>query len=70
MKMSNKARTEWVAPKEKFYVSDPAIMKVAGVDVALFDPHDLIAYKKELDGDHQLIDIKAVQWYIQQHDKR
>jgi len=63
LRMSNKAKTEWVSPKEKYYVHDPVIKNIVGIDVALFDPRDLIAYKKELDGDHQTIDIDAVEKY-------
>ncbi len=64
LRMSNKTKTEWVSPKEKYYVHDPVIKTISGIDVALFDPRDLIAYKKELDGAHQTIDIGAVQKYI------
>ena len=68
LRMSNKMKTEWVSPKEKYYVHNPVIKNVEGIDVALFDPRDLIAYKKELDGDHQTIDIDAVEKYIGSHD--
>ena len=40
-------------------------MNVEGIEVSLIDPRDLAAYKKELDGDHQLVDIKAVKEYIE-----
>lgn len=62
--MSNKAKTEWLSPKERYYTHDPVVKNVAGIDVALFDPCDLVAYKKELDGEYQLVDIEAVEHYI------
>jgi len=33
-------------------------------DVAFFHPLDMIAYKKELDGPHQRVDIEALQKYV------
>jgi hypothetical protein len=32
--------------------------------VSLMDPRDLVAYKKELDGEHQVFDIAALEKYI------
>ncbi len=42
-------------------------MDVEGIDVVLLHPRDLVAYKKELDGDHQLVDIEAVEKYIKEY---
>ena len=62
--MSNKTKTEWFSSKEKYYVHDPVIKNIAGIDVAFFHPLDMIAYKKELDGPHQRVDIEALQKYV------
>lgn len=62
--MSNKEKTEWFQTKERYRKYPNLIQDVQGVDVSLIDPRDLVAYKKELDGDHQLVDIKAVEAYI------
>jgi hypothetical protein len=64
LRMSNKEKTKWIKSRDAYYLFDPVIMKVDGIDVSLFHPRDLIAYKKELDGAHQLVDIKAIQEYI------
>lgn len=64
--MSNKEKTEWFQTKELFRKFDTVLTEVAGITVSLIDPRDLVAYKKHLDGDHQLVDIEAVQKYIDQ----
>jgi hypothetical protein len=66
LRMSNKEKTEWVQTKEKYRKFDPIPTNVEGITVSLMHPQDLVAYKKELDGDHQLVDIEAVKKYIAQ----
>lgn len=62
MKMSNKAETEWI-PRGSFPYNT-IDMRVEGIDIKVMNPKELLAYKKELDGDHQLVDIKAIEKYI------
>jgi hypothetical protein len=61
IKMSNKKRTEWISLDES---SDTLDMNVGGIDIKVMNPVELMEYKKELDGNHQLIDIKAVENYL------
>jgi hypothetical protein len=63
LRMSNKEKTEWLQTKDKYCKYPNVIKSIEGVNVSLIDPRDLIAYKEELDGDHQLIDIKAIKEY-------
>lgn len=67
LRMSNKEKTEWFQTKEKYRQFEPLVINVDGIDVSLIHPKDLVAYKKELDGDHQRVDIEAVQRYIIEH---
>jgi len=64
IKMSNKERTKWIPLDES---SDTLDMKFKGIDIKVMDPVELMEYKKELDGDHQLIDIRAVEDYLASH---
>lgn len=64
LRMSDKEQTKWFQTKDTFRNFDPVPTIVDGVKVLLIDPRDLAAYKKHLDGDHQLVDIEAVQKYI------
>ncbi|MEK7635353.1 MAG: hypothetical protein AAB446_02920 [Patescibacteria group bacterium] len=64
LRMSNKEETEWFQTKDKFRNFPSVSVNVDGTDVSFIDPRDLVAYKKELNGEHQLIDIEAVQRYI------
>jgi hypothetical protein len=67
LKMTNRKRTEWIDVKTiRNY--DPISMNIEGITVSIMDPRDLIAYKKELGGDHQEIDIEAVKQYIAKHN--
>jgi hypothetical protein len=68
LKMSNKERTKWFQTKDNFRKFPNYIMKIEDIDVSLIDPRDLIAYKKELDGEHQLVDIEAIQKYISKNN--
>ena len=65
LRMSNKEQTEWFQTKDRYRKFPTQTHYFEGVTVSLIDPRDLIAYKRELDGDHQLVDIKAVEEYIQ-----
>lgn len=67
LRMSNIEQTAWIQAKDLYSQYDPVVMRVEGTDVSLFDPRGLIAYKKELGGEHQQIDIDAVQTYIAEH---
>ncbi|MFA7191702.1 MAG: hypothetical protein WC089_00165 [Candidatus Paceibacterota bacterium] len=59
--ISNKERTAWIKLENKL---EPVKMTVGGIEVNVINPQDLINYKKNLDGDHQLEDIKSVEAYI------
>ena len=67
LKMTNKEKTGWIQVKER-RIFDAVTVNMAGVDVSIMDPRDLITYKKELDGNHQLVDIKAIKKYITTHN--
>lgn len=56
--------------KSKIWESYPAqfataqIKTIYGVKVSVMSPKDLVDYKKILNGEHQKVDIKAVQEYL------
>ena|ERR1035437_326823 len=62
LKISNKERTKWI-PYPNF-LSETLDMKFNGFDIKVINPKYFIEYKKELDGDHQLEDIKAAEEYL------
>jgi hypothetical protein len=64
LKMSNKGKTEWIQTKDAFCKFPNHEVEIEGIKVSLIDPRDLVAYKKELDGDHQSADIVAIEKYI------
>jgi hypothetical protein len=64
LKMSNKEKTEWFYMKDRYRSHELIKTTVGGIEVSLIDPRDLVGYKAHLDGDHQLVDIKAVRQYI------
>lgn len=66
MKMSNKEKTKWISRSSFPY--ETVDMNIEGVNIKVMNPVELIKYKKELDGDHQLIDIKAVENYLITHN--
>lgn len=66
LRMSNKERTEWFQTKDRYRRYPNRIVPIEGTDVSLIDPRDLAAYKQELDGEHQLVDIAAVEEYIRE----
>ena len=63
LKMTNLNKTEWIDVKE-IRLFDAIKKNINGVVVSIMDPRDLIAYKKELGGEHQLIDVEAVREYL------
>jgi hypothetical protein len=65
LRMSNKEQTEWFQTKDMYRKFPNVLTTIDGIEVSLIDPRDLVAYKKHLDGDHQLVDITAVEKYIQ-----
>ncbi len=66
LRISNKERTEWISyPND---LSNCLAMRVDGIDVKVQHPLVLASYKKELDGDHQLLDIEAAEKYAAEHD--
>lgn len=67
LRMSDKEKTEWFQTKDRYKNFPNIVMKIDGVDVELMNPLDLVAYKKELDGEHQIIDIEAVEQYNREH---
>ncbi|OHA81468.1 MAG: hypothetical protein A2675_03280 [Candidatus Yonathbacteria bacterium RIFCSPHIGHO2_01_FULL_51_10] len=64
LRMSNKEEIEWVQVKDTYRRFPGIMMSIEGVNVSLMDPRDLVAYKKHLGGDHQLVDIESVEKYI------
>ena len=68
LKMSNKEKIEWLQTKDNFRKYPNIVMDVEGIKVSLIDPRDLVAYKKHLDGEHQIVDIKAVEKYIEENN--
>lgn len=64
-RISNKARTAWSPLPVNFATSVDFV--VDGIAVKVIHPRDLIAYKSELDGDHQRIDIEAARKYLESH---
>ena len=65
LRMSNKEKTEWFFMKDRYRKYPTRPINVDGIMISLIDPRDLAAYKKELDGEHQIFDIEAVEKYIQ-----
>lgn len=70
VKMSSKDKTVWYKSKEYFREYPSRKVKIDGLDVSLMDPRDLAAYKKHLDGEHQEIDVAAVERFIQKESGR
>lgn len=64
IKISNKERTEWMSIDKS---SDALDINIQGIDVRVMEPNELKDYKKELDGEHQLIDIQAIENYLNTH---
>lgn len=68
LRMSDLELTKWFQTKDHFRMFSSVLTNVDGIEVSLIDPRDLIAYKKHLDGDHQLVDIAAVSKYVTDND--
>lgn len=63
LRMTNLEKTEWFNVKEK-RLYDGITTDINGTLVSIMDPRDLISYKKLLGGEHQKIDIDAIQSYL------
>ena len=61
LRMTNRKKTEWFYMKERYRSFEPIKTNVEGIEISLIHPQDLVGYKQHLDGDHQLVDIKAVE---------
>ncbi len=60
--MSNKERTKWIPyPNQSLNSLD---IKAEGFTLKVIHPRDLATYKKELDGEHQMVDIQAIEEYL------
>lgn len=62
LRISNKARTQWLDAMVRLEDALPA--RLHHIDILVIPPERLIAYKQELDGHHQEIDIRAVEAYL------
>lgn len=62
--MTNLKRTRWIK-NEGEMKSDQIVFE--GMKLNIILPEELIAYKRELDGEHQAVDIEAVERYIEKH---
>ena len=62
IKMSNKERTTWISYEKSLFNTIP--IHIEGINVKIIHPQELVNYKKELDGEHQSQDIKAVENYL------
>ncbi|MBI5456615.1 hypothetical protein HY969_02645 [Candidatus Kaiserbacteria bacterium] len=67
-RISNQARTEWIPYLSE--ISRKLKLKVEGMDVWVMHPRALAAYKKELDGEHQAMDIAAAEKYAAEHESQ
>ena len=65
LRISNKDRTAWIPYQATYF--DTLDMMVEGVQVKVLHPRKLVEYKKELDGNHQLVDIAAAERYCIEH---
>lgn len=63
LKMTDLTKTKWMNVKD-YRLFDSIVTDINGVAVSIMDPRDLISYKKELGGEHQQIDIGAIQKYL------
>lgn len=63
LKMTNLDKTEWINVKD-IRLFNGIMTDINGVMAFIMDPRDLIRYKKELGGEHQLIDIEYIQKYL------
>jgi len=63
--ITNKERTEWLPYQRSYF--DRLGIEIDGITLKILSPRKLIEYKKELDGEHQLIDIQAIEKYCIEH---
>lgn len=66
LKMTNLDKTKWIRVKT-IRLFDAVPININGIKVSIMDPRDLVTYKKELGGEHQLVDVEAVKKYIAEH---
>jgi len=57
-RMSNREKTAWLLYPCDF--NKVTYQEVFGITVPVIPREDLIAYKRELDGDHQIVDIESI----------
>jgi hypothetical protein len=62
LRISNKERTKWIPYAN--HSLDTQDIQICSLIVKVILPQKLIEYKKELDGDHQQIDIRAAEEYL------
>ncbi|HEU0085743.1 MAG TPA: hypothetical protein VFQ59_02185 [Candidatus Paceibacterota bacterium] len=60
--ISNKERTKWISFPVDF--SKAIDVDLNGRKIKIINPSDFINYKKELDGAHQVEDVKAAENYL------
>ncbi len=65
LKISSKDRSRWINNTD--FSAETLPMNLAGINLNVIHPRVLIAYKRELDGDHQLVDISAAEAYLSLH---
>lgn len=68
LRMTNRDMTEWLWPKDHYRKYPSRKVVIDGIEVSLFDPRDLVAYKKELICDeypYQATDVEAVERYME-----
>jgi hypothetical protein len=68
LRMSNLDMTKWYQTKDNFRKYPTVMTNIDGIDVSIIDPRDLVAYKSEMDGEHQASDVEAVKEYIKNHN--
>ena len=65
LRITNKGRTVWIPYQRSYF--DRVDIEVDGMTLKVLSPRRLIEYKTELDGEHQLIDIRAIEKYCVEH---
>lgn len=66
-KVSNKERTKWIPIPADF--SKIRKLKIDAISVNIISPEDLIFYKQNLDGEHQVKDIQAINEFLTNNPK-
>ena len=61
VKMSNKEKTAWFKSKDHFRKYPSRTVTIDGLEVSIMDPRDLAAYKRHIGGEHQEVDVAAVE---------